>query len=1192
MDSCGGEGELERGALGARGGDAEASAVQGHDSPADGQPQATAALRGQAFLPEPAEVLEDRLPTFPRDAHPVVAQAHHRGAVLARLHAQLHRGAGRVAAGIGDEIGEEHSQELGIAQDADAGQSVGFQGHGGGVLRARVLHDALDQRLQGHLLAPGLPTPLLQPVVGEDVLDQSAQRIRLGDDARGVVARARGASHPALQRLGHHADGGQRRAQLVRHGGDEFRAQRHESNLPLMRQHREPDQGQGERSTASQQECLEAVAGLQRRGGGGQAGRVQEDGQERHRRGRVRLGDRQSIFLFQQSPLPHLLPDLLDEPGGAHPHAASPLMPRGRDIPAICPELRLLQREHEGHAFPGPGLRTRLEVGEGHVGQLGQPGDAPAEEREVGALECLLALQERSLDAFDPGAAQPLEPVPEQGLHQRGLGPPLGLESLQEPERPCCLLHHGQHEARAVGQPLPEGALDGGTPTGSLGLEEMSHQQQPLRPRAARLLLGGQRQGPLCLQGGMEGLGGHPVILSGRSGPRQTLLARAEQQHFRVRQERVHLGQLDADAGLLQRPPQRVRQGLPCVLLERPPLGLQRALSSLTLAQEDAMQEEQARGEHREPKTDGRERGKEVSAHRLAHHRDVIEIHGGHGGFLLELVQAPIEGPGLLDELAQLAHLLARADVLGELLPQAHQVVVGEVAHPVRAPQLLREQRHHRRELRGPGGVFQAVADHRGGQGLLHLPRLARFQPGGRILVPDAQRGEGGGAMRLALAELHLVEGGDRVSRADVARIHPVIGEVLLVQQAVLEADEPVAGNPGGIELHLHLHVPGDELEGARELLDEDAPRLGQCVHVGVLPIPDMGQPLHQLVVVVAHPKAHRGEPDALLGVRFHGLEDAVRLGDAVVGHAVRAKDDAAGGALAHLARCDGIGHLQPRLHVGGALGVEGVDGLQDARAVHDAGGFEHRAGRVAVHDDGQGVARVELLHQHRQGAFHQLEAVLHVHGPRHVDGEDEVGGKALGGAHLLALEAHVQHVVSLAVGRRKGLHLHPERLCSRVLVVVAEGVDELLHTDGLFRGKVVAREVCARQGIGGAVHVHGEGGDVLLLRVDGGVHPVVLEIHVRERLAVHDRHARELRGLLLLGGRPRRRSGFRGIRAANDDHLLERVVVRVGARLRLGPGRRSERTARSEGQQQDGRERGPRELLDRQRHGFSVQPA
>ena len=66
-------------------------------------------------------------------------------------------------------------------------------------------------------------------------------------------------------------------------------------------------------------------------------------------------------------------------------------------------------------------------------------------------------------------------------------------------------------------------------------------------------------------------------------------------------------------------------------------------------------------------------------------------------------------------------------------------------------------------------------------------------------------------------------------------RVRGDVGHVVVSQSI----RDPVAAHRGGVEVHLHLGVLGDHLEGAGEVLHENAPGRAQGVHVGVIAVAD-----------------------------------------------------------------------------------------------------------------------------------------------------------------------------------------------------------------------------------------------------------------------------------------------------------------------------------------------------------------
>src|ERR1700682_1862193 len=112
---------------------------------------------------------------------------------------------------------------------------------------------------------------------------------------------------------------------------------------------------------------------------------------------------------------------------------------------------------------------------------------------------------------------------------------------------------------------------------------------------------------------------------------------------------------------------------------------------------------------------------------------------------------------------------------------------------------------------------------------------LARWGAG--ILVTDLQRGDGAaGAQRL-----DFVERRHGVAGAELAGVLGVVGEVLVVQRAVLVADLAIRRHGRGIERELYLDIVGDGDERTGQLTLEDFLRLVDGVEIEVVPVALVG---------------------------------------------------------------------------------------------------------------------------------------------------------------------------------------------------------------------------------------------------------------------------------------------------------------------------------------------------------------
>ena len=192
-------------------------------------------------------------------------------------------------------------------------------------------------------------------------------------------------------------------------------------------------------------------------------------------------------------------------------------------------------------------------------------------------------------------------------------------------------------------------------------------------------------------------------------------------------------------------------------------------------------------------------------------------------------------------------------------------------------------------------------------------------------------------------------------------------------------------------------------------------------------------------------------------------------------------------------------------------------------------GGLEHDAGVRAVLDDGDAVARPEPVDEDGQGLLHEAEAVLAGHRARGVDDERERGVRALDAGDLAGLDADAEeHLVGAEERARAAVAGDRERAVGRRVVVLVEGVHELLDPHGCRVREVAVADVALRDRVGGGVDVEGEGRLAVALRGDVRVHARVLELDAvigrRRRLLRLVRVKRRLR--LLVVGRRHRRAG------------------------------------------------------------------
>ena len=112
-------------------------------------------------------------------------------------------------------------------------------------------------------------------------------------------------------------------------------------------------------------------------------------------------------------------------------------------------------------------------------------------------------------------------------------------------------------------------------------------------------------------------------------------------------------------------------------------------------------------------------------------------------------------------------------------------------------------------------------------------------------------------------------------------------------KHAVFVPDQPIGLDPGGIEVHLDLHILGDGDERAAHLLHQHLAGFRDVVDVGVVAVALIRELLERRVLVVAHAEAEHAEEHATLCSLFDQAREIALIGDADVEVAVGHQDDA-----------------------------------------------------------------------------------------------------------------------------------------------------------------------------------------------------------------------------------------------------------------------------------------------------------
>ena len=210
--------------------------------------------------------------------------------------------------------------------------------------------------------------------------------------------------------------------------------------------------------------------------------------------------------------------------------------------------------------------------------------------------------------------------------------------------------------------------------------------------------------------------------------------------------------------------------------------------------------------------------------------------------------------------------------------------------------------------------------------------------------------------------------------RTHVAGIHRVVGEILLAQRAVLVADQPVLADLRGVELHLHLHVPGDGDQRGGQFVGQHLFRLHRAVDIGVIAVTDIGDALHHRLVVIAGAEAERRQRDAGVAVALHQLLQHLVVADPDVEVAVGRQEDAVHRPLAEVGARGGIGQLDPLPAGRGAAGIEAGE-----RGIHVAlvgGRLQDDPGAAGIGDDRHAVVGPQAAGQPAQRRLYQRQLV------------------------------------------------------------------------------------------------------------------------------------------------------------------------------------------------------------------------
>ena len=201
------------------------------------------------------------------------------------------------------------------------------------------------------------------------------------------------------------------------------------------------------------------------------------------------------------------------------------------------------------------------------------------------------------------------------------------------------------------------------------------------------------------------------------------------------------------------------------------------------------------------------------------------------------------------------------------------------------------------------------------------------------------------------------------MARTHLTRIHVVVPEVGIGDGALLVANQAIFLHDVAIEIHLHFGVFGDHLQCAHHVIDQLFVRLVHRIHINIMTVAFVGQPLQKIIVEVALAKANRGQINVAAHPIAQTSQDLLRVSYALVGHPVGRQHNSVVGLRAEELVGQVVTQAQPALSVGTVGRTQGVDGIQNAVAIRAAGRVQHHPGIVAEGHDGHRVIWPQSIH-------------------------------------------------------------------------------------------------------------------------------------------------------------------------------------------------------------------------------------
>ena len=274
-----------------------------------------------------------------------------------------------------------------------------------------------------------------------------------------------------------------------------------------------------------------------------------------------------------------------------------------------------------------------------------------------------------------------------------------------------------------------------------------------------------------------------------------------------------------------------------------------------------------------------------------------------------------------------------------------------------------------------------------------------------------------------------------------------VVFEILVVQGAVLVAQQAVFLHVFRVELDLRLHVFCHDVREAYELAVNAFLHVCDVIDHAVGSVAVLTQNFEFIVLIVIQARADHRQEHARLFLFFdQGFEPVFRV-DAEVQVAVRDQDDLVVPAVPVCFFTDGVGGLDAGGAVGGSVDKDGQDVTHDVFQVAATADHMVREDRMvvgAVGDQAQDITFLQLRND--RGQRLERDVSLRRHAARSVQKEDDI---LMLLRRVVCLDIDIQKFLVFAFIHKLGVDLKPGFfLCICCLMIVIEVVQDLLDAD------------------------------------------------------------------------------------------------------------------------------------------------